>query len=62
MNRALVGPGPESVEETQRGCLGGSVVGCLPLAQGMILVSCDRVLHWAHHGEPASLCVSLMNK
>ena len=60
------------------GCLGGSAIECLPLAQGMILGSWYRVPHLAPHREPASpsawvsaslslslslsLCVSLMNK
>ena len=52
------------------GCLGGSVVECLPLAQGMISASWDRVLHQAPCREPASpsacvsasLSMSLMNK
>ena len=38
----------------------------LPSAQGMILGSWDRVLHWVPQREPASpsasLCVSLTNK
>ena len=52
------------------GCLGGLAVGRLPLAQGMILESWDRVLHRAPCMEPASssasasaslsLCVFLM--
>ena len=53
-----------------RGSLGGSLVWCLPLAQGMIPGSWDRVPHRAPYREPASpsacvsasLCVSLMNK
>ena len=52
------------------GRLSGTAVECLPSAQGMILESQDRVLHWAPCMEPASpsacvsasLCVSLMNK
>ena len=48
------------------GCLGGSVVERLLLAQGVILGSWDQVLHQAPHREPASpsACVSvtLMNK
>ena len=42
------------------GSLGGSAVWRLPLAQGMILESRDRVLHWAPCMEPASpsACVS----
>ena len=52
------------------GCLGGSVVEHLPLAQGVILGFWDRVSHQAPRGEPdsfsvyvsASLSVSLMNK
>ena len=38
----------------ERGCLGGSVVEHLPLAQGVVLESRDRVLHWAPLEEPAS--------
>ena len=55
-----------------QGCLGGSVVECLPSAQGVILESQDRVLHRAPHGSfshaspsayvSASLCVSLTNE
>ena len=43
-----------------QGCLCGSEVEHLPLAQGMILGSQDRVLHWAPCMEPASpsACVS----
>ena len=53
------------------GCLGGSMVERLPLAQGLIPDSQDRVPHRAPCMEPASLpsaydsaslCVSLMNK
>ena len=52
------------------GCLDGSMVDRLPLAQGLIPGSWDRVPHWAPYREPASpsayvsasLCVSLMNK
>ena len=42
------------------GHLGGSVVGCLPLAWVLILESWDLVPHWASCGEPASpsTCVS----
>ena len=36
------------------GHLGGSVVKCLPLAQGMTLRSWDPVLHQAPYMEPAS--------
>ena len=36
------------------GPLGGSVVESLPLAQGMIPVSWDQVLHQASCVEPAS--------
>ena len=52
--------------------LSGSVVEPLPLAQGVILGSWDRVPHWAPFMEPTSLSayvsaflslyVSLMNK
>ena len=48
------------------GHLGGSVVECLPLAQGVILGSWDRVPHQAPYREPSSpsayVSVSLMNK
>ena len=52
------------------GCLGDSVVECLPLAQIMIPGSWDQVPHQAPHRDPvslsayvsASLCMSLMNK
>ena len=48
------------------GCLGGSVVERLLLAQGVILGSWDQVLHQAPHREPASpsasLSESLMNE
>ena len=37
------------------GRLGGSVVECLPLAQGVTPRSWDRVSHWAPRREPASL-------
>ena len=38
----------------KQGCLGGSVVECLPLAQGVILGSWDRVPPWVPCMEPAS--------
>ena len=43
-----------------QGHLGGSVVEGLPLTQGMIPMSWDRVPHQAHCMEPASpsACVS----
>ena len=53
------------------GRLGGSVVECLPSAQGVILGSWDQVLHWAPAGSlllplPISLllsvCLSWINK
>ena len=51
------------------GCLGGSVVGHLPSAQGVVLGSWDHIPHQAPHEElllplPMSLplSVSLMNK
>ena len=50
------------------GCLDSSAVVRLPLAQGVIPGSRDRVLHRAPCREPASpyvsafLCVSLVNK
>ena len=48
------------------GSLGGSAVWRLPLAQGMILETQDRVPHWASCKESASpsacVSVSLMNK
>ena len=36
------------------GCLGGLVVERLPLVQGVIPESWDRVPNWAPCGEPAS--------
>ena len=59
----LKGLGQEALSS---GRLGGSAVEHLPLAQGMILGSQNRVLHQAPHREPASpsayvsapLCVS----
>ena len=56
MGRALV-----SAKEIQsQGSLGGSAVWCLPLAQGVILESRDRVPCQAPGMEPASpsACVS----
>ena len=58
------------IKITVKGHLGGSVVECLPLAQGVILGSRDGVLHWGPYREPASpsacvsasLSMSLMNK
>ena len=51
------------------GCLGGSVVGCLPSAQGVILEFWDPAPHQAPCIEPASpsacfsaLPLCLMNK
>ena len=55
-------------KSSSKKCLGGSVVECLPLAQGVILESQDRVPHRALYGEPASpsacvsASVSLLNK
>ena len=51
--------GPQS-EYLKWGSLGGSVVWCLPLAEGVILESRDRVPRWAPGTEPASpsACVS----
>ena len=55
---------PSSKYLTQKyakpGMPGGSVVECLPLAQGVILETWDQVLHRAPHLEPASpsACVS----
>ena len=40
--------------EAMKGHLGGLVVECLPLAQGVILGSWDRVLHRAPCEESAS--------
>ena len=37
--------GPREVKK--RGSLGGAVVWCLSLAQGMILKTWDRIPHWA---------------
>ena len=44
----------------KQGCLGGSAVWCLPLAEGVILETRDRVPHQAPCMEPASpsACVS----
>ena len=61
---------PKVKNENTLGRLGGSVVECLAMAQGMILGFRDRVPHPAPCMEPASrsayasasLCVSLMNK
>ena len=39
-----------------KGHLGGSVAERLPLAQGVILESWDRVLYQAPWGAPASPC------
>ena len=57
-------------EKLFMGRLGGSAVECLPSAQGVILETQNRVLHWAPCVEPASpsacvstsLCLSGMNK
>ena len=59
-----------SFKQSSVGCLGGTVVECLPSAQGMIPGFWDQVPHQAPHREPASLstyvsaslCVSLMSK
>ena len=57
----LVGPGclacrAESfLRNFWLGHLGGSVVECLPSAQGVILGSWDQVPHPAPHKEPMSL-------
>ena len=55
-----------------KGHLGGLVVECLPLAQGVILASWDQIPHRGPRREPAcfslclylclSRCVFLMNK
>ena len=47
-------------KDWERGSLGGSAVQCLPLAQGVILESQDRVPCQAPNLEPASpfACVS----
>ena len=58
---------PLWLKTKRSGCLGGSVLEHLPLAQGVILGSRDRVPHQAPCMEPASpsahvsasLCVSL---
>ena len=34
------------LKESFQGSLGGAVVWCLPLAQGVILESRDRIPHW----------------
>ena len=44
----------ESLKGNSEGHLGGSAVECLPLAQGVILGSWDRVPHRASCMEPAS--------
>ena len=44
----------ECLKKSYWGHLGGSAVECLPLAQGMIPESQDRVPHWAPCMEPAS--------
>ena len=51
---------PSVVEGSTQGHLGGSAIGSLPSAQGMILESRDRVPHRAPLMEPASpsACVS----
>ena len=57
-------------EGSPLGCLGGSAVECLPLAQFRILVSWDQVPHWFPCRERTSsssyvsapVSVSLMNK
>ena len=57
-------------KEGKRGALGSSVIERLPLAEGVILGSWDRVPHQAPFREPASpsayvstsLSVSLVNK
>ena len=43
-----------------RGSLGGSVVWCLPSAQGVILESQDRIPHRAPCMEPASPLSALL--
>ena len=51
-----------TLEGDFRGRLGGSAVQCLPLAQGVILESQDRVLYlasWASCMEPASPSASV---
>ena len=42
------------MEPHEEGHLGGSVVQCLPLTQGVILESQDQVPHRAPYMEPAS--------
>ena len=42
------------INNSNEGCLGGSAVERLPLAQGVILGSWDWVPHRAPHGEAAS--------
>ena len=48
------------IKSDNLGCLGGSAIERLPLAQGMILESWDQVPHQASCVEPASpsACVS----
>ena len=52
--------GEKVIKRRARGSLGGSVVSLLPLAQGVILGSRDRVPRRAPGMEPASpsACVS----
>ena len=56
---ALISPG-NLLEMQSQGHLGGSVIEHLPSAQGMILGSWDRDLHWAPCRKPVSplACVS----
>ena len=46
------------LESWGKGCLGGSVLERLPLAQVVVPGSWDGVLHRAPHREPASVFVS----
>ena len=55
MYLVLDGFAPLIIKPGFQGHLGGSAVERLPLAQGAILESWDRVPHWAPCMEPASL-------
>ena len=63
MSRAFPVQGKVNFKIWKQGCLGGSVVEHLPLAQGMILGSWDWIPHQGPRREPSSLsacfCLSL---
>ena len=56
MSRKFItlGEQDKSLKDTYKGHLGGSVVGCLPLAQGVIPESRDQVPRRDPRREPAS--------